>query len=394
MGRLSALKVRNMKRPGLHADGGALYLRVLPSGGKSWVLRIMVRGKRHDIGLGGCQLVTLGEARSEAVRLRRLARAGGDPLRDRRKERQGVVSFEEAAKVVHEANLPTWKNATHAAQWITTLETYAFPVLGNMPVGDVTPGDVLRVLSPIWTEKPETAKRVRQRLSIVFDWAIASGHRQGNPVHGIDRALPRIKRQVRHQRALAFESVPAFLEKVRAVHSNTALALEFLALTACRTSEVTGARWDEFDIAGKVWEVPGSRMKAGKPHKVPLAARALEILNEIGIGKGDGYIFQGRKPGAPLSKNALAKFVERHGGATSVHGLRSAFRVWCAEATTAPREVCEAALAHALGGKVEVAYMRSDLFDKRKALMDSWAAFCTAKPADKVVKLPMRPQPR
>jgi len=387
MGRLSALKVRNMKRPGLHADGGALFLRVLPTGGKNWVLRIMVRGRRHDIGLGSAQLVTLAEARAEAVRLRRLARAGGDPLAERRKGRANVPTFEEAARKVWEANRATWKNAKHAAQWLSTIETYANPTIGKMPVGDVTSGDVLRVLSPIWVEKPETARRVKQRLGVVFDWCIASGHCVANPVNGVETALPRAKRQVRHQRALAYSNVPGFLEKLRAVHSTPALALEFLTLAATRTSEVLQARWSEFDIEARTWEIPAERMKAGKPHKVPLSDRALEILAEIGTGEGDNFVFMGRKPGKPLSNMALLMLMRRAGVEGVPHGMRSAFRDWCAEATRTPREVAEACLAHEIGNVVERAYRRSDLFDKRKALMDSWATFCTAKPADKVVQL-------
>jgi len=372
----------------MYADGNSLYLRVAATGSKQWIWRGTVKGRRCDIGLGGVALVTLAEARAEAVRLRRLARQGVDVLAERRKARAGAVTFEQAARVVFEANLPTWKSEKHAAQWLSTIETYANPTIGKMPVGEVTSGDVLRVLSPIWTKKPTTARRVKQRLGVVFDWAVVVGLCETSPIHGVDRALPRVRKEVRHYTALPYAQVAGFLERVREAHSHAALALEFLTLVASRTAEIIGATWDEIDIEARVWTIPGERMKAGKPHRIPLSDRCLEILDEIGPGEGDEFVFKGRQAGKPLSRMALAKFVERHGGATTVHGLRSSFRVWAAERTNVPREVAELCLAHSVGGAVEKAYMRSDLFERRRRLMEAWATYCTAQ-AGKVVALPL-----
>ena len=390
LARLSAVAVRKMMQPGMYADGGGLYLRVTPTGGKQWMMRVMVRGRTHDIGLGGVHTVALADARAEALRLRRLVREGVDVLAERRKARARIPTFAEAARRVWEANRATWRSKKHAQQWLSTIETYCNPVLGSMQVSEVTSGDVLRVLSPIWTTKASTARRVQQRLSAVFDWAVASGFREGNPLAGITKALPKVKRTVKHQRALPFVEVPGFLGKVRAVHSNAALALEFLTLTACRTSEVLQARWSEFDIDGRTWEIPAERMKANKAHRVPLTDRALEILAEIGPGEAGGYVFQGRRAGKPLSNMALPMLVRRMGVDATVHGFRSSFRDWAAERTRTPREVAEQALAHTIASAVEAAYRRSDLLAKRRRLMEQWSLFCTAQ-AGKVMKLPMRP---
>jgi integrase len=384
--RLNAVSVRNTKTPGRYADGNGLYLFVDESGAKRWLLRTVVAGKRRDIGLGSAQLVPLADAREEAAKLRRMARAGGDPLAERRRERRTVPTFEEAALKVHAAHAATFKNEKHAAQWLASLKSDVFPVFGAKLVDAVEPADVLRALSPIWISKPETARRLKQRIKVVLDWAKASGHRTGeNAVEGVARALPKHRTQQTHHAALPYAAVPQFLTDLRAAQAGdaTKLALEFLILAAARTGEVLGARWEEIDLDAGIWTVPGGRMKAGKEHRVPLSARCIELLQEArAISDGGAFVFPGRTPKAPLSNMALLMLVRRLGyKKVTVHGFRSTFRDWVGERSSAPTEVAEASLAHAVKNKTEAAYFRSDLFERRRALMESWAAFATTTPA-------------
>ncbi|MGH9387302.1 MAG: tyrosine-type recombinase/integrase, partial [Vicinamibacterales bacterium] len=387
--RLSAVRVRNLSSAGRYADGNGLYLFVDDSGAKRWVLRTIIAGRRRDLGLGSTQLVSLSEAREEAARLRRIARKGGDPLADRRRERRAVPTFKEAAKKVHAAHAPTFKNAKHSAQWLASLTADVFPVFGDHPVTSIDTGDVLKALSPIWTKKPETARRLRQRIRVVFDWAKASGFRSGdNPVDGLARVLPKHKRELTHHAALPFAQVPSFLKKLRTADAgdSTKLAFEFLILTAARTSEVLGARWEEIDRKSKTWTIPASRIKAGREHRVPLSPRCLELLKRTAsIADGGGFVFPGRTPDTPLSNMVFLMLLRRVGqDEITAHGFRSAFRDWAAERTNFPRSVCEAALAHVVKDKTEAAYFRSDLFNQRRSLMDTWAAFATTKTADVV----------
>jgi integrase len=357
-----------------------LYLIVDESGAKRWMLRTVIRGKRCDIGLGGLSLVTLADARTKAADMRKIARAGGDPLAERRKERRSVPTFEQAARQVHESHAATFRNEKHAAQWITTLETYVFPIFGSVRVDHVESAHVLQALSPIWTAKPETARRVRQRIRTVFDWGKAAGHRAGdNPVEGIAEVLPKHKKDKEHHAALAYAKVPAFLKALRSSTAGDAvkLAFEFLILTAARTSEVLNAKWSE--ISGDTWIVPGERMKAGREHSVPLSRRCLELLKQARKLGDSEFIFPGESS-EPLSNMALIMCL-RHMKQTGItpHGFRSSFRDWSAEQTNFPREVCEAALAHTLKDKVEAAYMRTTLFEKRRELMTAWAKFAAVK---------------
>lgn len=391
--RLTAVGVKAAKDAGRYADGNGLYLVVDPSGAKRWILRTVVSGKRRDIGLGSLRLVPLADARAEAARLRRQARSGGDPLAERRRERRTVPTFKEAALKVHEAHAATFRNAKHKAQWIASLEADVFPVFGGRPVDAIDSSDVLRALSPIWTTKAETARRLKQRIKVVFEWAKASGHRSGdNPVDGVAKVLPKNRRVPTHHSALAFADVPAFVEELRLADAavTTKLAFEFLILTAARTSEVLGARWDEIDRASKTWTIPASRIKAGREHRVPLSPRCLELLEEAAaVADGGPYVFPGR-PQAPLSNMVflmLLRRLKREG--ITAHGFRSAFRDWAAERTNMPRAVCEAALAHVVKDKAEAAYFRSDLFDLRRSLMNSWATFAT-KTRAKAKVLPIR----
>ncbi len=382
--------MKSTTEPGKYFDSGGhgLYLRIDVRGAKQWVQRIVIRGKRCEIGLGSVSLVTLAEARTAALDNRRLARSGGDPLQARR-EALAVLTFAEAARKVHELYKPTWKNPKHAAQFITTLETYAFPRLGKLKVQDITTADVLAALTPIWTEKQETARRVRQRIGTVMKWTIAQGWRQDNPAESIGQALPKVAAVKQNRKALEYADVTACLEVVRASRAGavTKLAIEFLVLTAARSGEVRMATWDEVDMAAKVWAIPAERMKMTRPHRVPLSPRALSILDAaMGLDDGSGLIFPGTKQGRPLSDMTLSKLIKELGFTADVHGFRTSFRTWAQERTNYPREVAEAALAHLSGDAVERAYARSDVFAKRRKMMEAWAAYLADTPA-KVVRI-------
>ncbi|MFG1294074.1 tyrosine-type recombinase/integrase [Xanthobacter versatilis] len=375
---LTAVAVRQAKTPGRHADGNGLYLEVDASGAKRWTLRIIVKGRRRDIGLGGVTLVSLSEAREKALAYRKIAREGGDPLLERRKAQGTIPTFAEAAEKVHGEHAPAWKNEKHAAQWLTTLKTYAYPEIGELPINAIDTPMLLKVLSPIWLSKPETARRLRQRLGTVFDWAKAAGYREGdNPIEGVERGLPKNNKLKEHHAALPYGEVPAFVTAMRSIDAGlpVRLGFEFLILTAARTGEVIGATWDEIDLAEKVWTVPAARMKAKRAHRVPLSERCMEILGEARRLGNEGYVFPGRSSEKPLSNMAFLMVLRRMEFNVTAHGFRSAFRDWAAEATNHPREVCEMALAHTVENKVEAAYRRGDLFEKRRQLMADWTAF-------------------
>lgn len=386
---LTARLVATVTQPGKYHDGGGLglYLRVTPGGSRQWVQRIVINGKRCELGLGSPPVVTLAKAREEALQNKRHAREGRNPLQERR-EAAAVMTFEAAARKVHEMHAPTWRNAKHRLDFIRSLEAYAFPTIGARRVADITPADVLAVLSSIWTTKPETARRVRQRIGTVMKWAVAQGWRLDNPAENIGKALPKHERKVQaHRKALPHAEVAGCIAAVRASGAwpATKLALEFLVLAAARSKEVREARWEEIDFGppdkppAAVWEVPANRMKMKRPHRVPLSARAVEILREAeALRDGSGLIFPSPR-GKPLSDMTLSKLVKELGFNADVHGFRSAFRVWAQECTNSPREVAEAALAHAVGDAVERAYARSDVFEKRAKLMQSWSAYLEAR---------------
>ncbi|MBF9235431.1 tyrosine-type recombinase/integrase [Microvirga alba] len=375
---LSALRVRQLSKPGRYADGNGLYLVVEPSGAKRWILRTVVRGKRRDIGLGGLALVSLAEAREKALAYRKMAREGGDPLAERRAQAR-IPTFVEAAELVYAEHKASWKNAKHAAQWITTLKQYAFPELGSRRVDQIDTPDVLRALGPIWLTKPETARRVRQRIGTVLDWAKAAGYRNGeNPIDGVTKGLPKQNGRDDHHAALPYNEAPNFVAELRAsaVSETVRLAFEFLILTACRTAEVLGATWSEVDIAQRIWTVPADRMKAGRAHRVPLSDRSIEILKRARqLSQESEYVFPGRSGAKPLSNMVFLMTLRRMQLPITAHGFRSSFRDWAAEQTNVPREVCEMALAHVVSNKVEAAYRRGDLFELRRELMRLWATF-------------------
>ncbi len=385
--RLTVRAAATITKAGFHADGGGLYLQVAPAGGRSWVYRFQRQGRARWMGLGSVDLVSLQDARQKALDARRLLLEGKDPIDARHSARQaeaGAVRFREAAERYIEAHRAGWRNQKHVAQWSSTLETYAYPAFGDMPVGTVDTGFVLKALEPIWTMKPETASRVRGRIEAVLDWATARGYRQGeNPARWrghLDKLLPsRFKvARVKHHPALPYAEIGAFMPCLRGQGEVAARALELTVLCATRSSETIGATWVEVDLDAATWIVPGQRMKAGRDHKVPLSDRAVEVLRAMAQDHGrDGFIFPGARKGHPLSNMAMLAVLKRMGRADlTVHGFRSTFRDWAAERTAYPREACEMALAHAIGDRVEAAYRRGDLFEKRRRLMADWSTFC------------------
>lgn len=374
---LTAQGVRNATNPGKYFDGHGLYLRVDANGSRFWVQRITIRNKRCELGLGSPSLVTLAEARAKALENRKLAREGGDPLQAKR-EARAILSFEDAAREVHALHKPTWKNEKHAAQFITTLETYVFPRIGKLKVPELTTADVLAVLTPIWTEKPETARRVRQRIGTVMKWSIGQGWRKDNPAENISQSLPKVSKTQEHRKALPYGDVARCIAVVS--HSKagrvTKLAFELLVLTAARSGEVREARWEEIDLAAKVWEIPAARMKMKRLHRVPLSPRAVALLHEAAaLGDGSGLVFPGAKADRPLSDMTLSKLVKELGFNADIHGFRTSFRTWVQDRTDFPHEVAEAALAHQNESKSSKPYARSDVFDKRREMMDAWAAY-------------------
>ena len=379
-GYLTVSRVEKQSKPGRYADGGCLYLVVTKTGSKQWVARVTIHGRQTDLGLGGASYVTLDAARMESMRLRRIARAGDDPRADRKKE---MVTFDDAAKRVHAALLPTWKNTRHADTWLSSVQSLTSKAFGTRPIEKVRTADVLKVLEPIWTEKFETANRLKQRLAAIFDWAKGAGHYpHENPMTGLQKALPMVKRSKEHLDAMAWADLPAFMADVAQRDGVSARCLEFIILTAARSGEARGARWSEVD--GDVWTVPAERMKRGLPHRVPLSPQALAILEKV-RGLDDDLIFAGKPPKEgdvcrPLSDmvfKALFLRMKREGFTT--HGFRSTFRDWCGENGIADREVAEAALSHATGNEVERAYARSDLFERRRKLMSDWSVYCRGK---------------
>ena len=364
------------------ADGGGLYLLVAPSGSKSWVLRTVVTGRRCDIGLGSVALISLAEAREEAVRLRKIARSGGDPLAERRRERRPVPSFEVAARQVHASHAAAFRNEKHRKQWVSSLSG-PFLAFGTKRVDAITSADILSVMSPQWLARPETARRVLQRLRVIFDWCKAQGYRSDdNPTQGITKVLPKHRAGKAHHAALPYPEVPAFLDALRRSDASelVKLGLELTILCATRTSETLRAKWSEIDVQTVTWTIPGARMKGGVDHRIPLSSRCVEILTHAqALANGSQYVFPGRAPAKPLSNMAFLmalRRMQRHDVTT--HGFRSSFRNWAAEQTNFPRAVCEAALAHALRDKTEAAYHRTDLFERRRELMTAWATFAAA----------------
>lgn len=377
---LNVRKVQSLIVPGMYGDGGGLYLRVGKSGGRSWILRTVVHGRRRDLGLGSAQLVTLAEARELAIEFRRISRSGGDPTASRKRL---VLTFEQATREAHKNLLPSWRSDRHGEIWIASMERYVFPLIGERPVESIRSTDIMPILLPIWTKKNDTASRVKQRIATVFDWAKGAGHYpHENPVNGLNKALPAIRTNTVHMPALPWRQLPAFMEELKGREGVSARALEFIVLTAARSGEARGATWSE--ISQGVWTIPADRMKTGVSHRVPLSCEALLVL-EKARGLDADLIFpspskkasnKGRSMSDPVFK-ALMMRMKVEGITT--HGFRSTFRDWCSESARVDREVAEAALGHRLGNKVERAYARSDLFERRRQLMDAWGKFASGQ---------------
>jgi integrase len=386
MNKLSARAVSTLKKPGRHADGGGLYLSISPDGSRRrWVFLFRWKapgergpGKLREMGLGSASTTTLAQARELATRARAIQASGRNPLQERSVEPK-IPTFGEMADEVVAALEAGWRNPKHRDQWRMTLSTYCAPIR-SLPVNTVSTEDVLGILRPLWSKVPETASRLRGRMEKVLDAAKAKGHRTGeNPARWrghLDHLLPARQKLTRgHHKALPYEQVPELVQRLQGLGSISALCLEFTILTAARSGEAMGAEWEEFDVEKGVWVVPASRMKSGREHRVPLSCRSREIFETVAKLRSGDFVFPGQKRNRPLSTMALEMLLRRLKVDATVHGFRSAFRDWAAEQSNAPREVAEAALAHVLENRVEAAYRRSDLFEKRRHLMGAWAVF-------------------
>lgn len=386
---LTALEVNRLDTPGHHAIGGVagLYLYVNDASARSWVLRVMVGLKRRHIGLGGYPTVTLTQAKEKARQFRDDVSKGIDPIQQRKEEasrliaqQAGAITFEKAAEGYLDTHGGSWKNAKHRAQWANTLSTYAYPFIGKILVRDIEIEHVLTVLTPIWKIKNETATRVRGRIESVLDWASARNYRsRDNPARWkglLDKLLPapnKIK-SVEHYKAVPIDEAPGFISRLRMQEGIAALALEFAIFCAARSGEVRGARWSEIDMQTCLWTIPKERMKAGKEHRVPLNAEAMEILTVVPKNETSDLIFIAPK-GGTLSDMTLTAVMRRMKVDAVPHGFRSTFRDWVSERTNYPRELAEQALAHVIGNKVEAAYRRSDILEKRRVMMSEWGDF-------------------
>ncbi len=401
MFKLTAKEVANQIKPGRYGDGGGLWFQVrkpdpvrkrATGATRSWVFRYTLNARQRQLGLGPYPDVGLAEARELAADARRAVRAGKDPIGDKKAAKAAArvhaaaMTFDEVFKLYLAAHEDTWRNQKHVQQWKNTIETYVGPVFGKWQVQDVDTGAVMKVLDPLWKDKTETASRLRGRIEAVLDYAKARGWRTGeNPARWkghVENLLPKRAKvaKVEHHAAMAIDRVGKFMAALEQQPGTGALALRFTVLTAARTGETIGATWAEIDLAAKVWTIPGARMKAGREHRVPLTDDALVILCTMLPAKpekGDGFVFPGRAKGAPLSNMSMTAVMRRMElGDLTVHGFRSTFRQWVGDHTTVAREVAEAALAHSLKDKTEAAYARNDLFDRRRELMEAWAAFC------------------
>jgi integrase len=410
LNRLSTLKVARAKRPALYADGGGLYLRVADGGSKQWIYRYVTNGRCRDMGLGPVHVLTLAEARERARTASKLRLDGIDPIAYKHEQRGAAIaaaakamSFRQCAEGFIRDNEKKWGNAKHAKQWQATLARYVYPKFGELPVASIDTPLILEVIKPLWKRIPDTASRVRNRIENVLGWATVHHYRTGdNPARWkghLEHALPARSEVAKseHHAALSYKQVGAFADRLRQDGSIMARCLEFITLTAARLSEATHATWDEIDPEGGVWTIPASRMKSGKEHKVPLSAAVLAVLKQMAAVRHSDYIFPGYRAGRPLGQNGLWMLAKRAANAEiTIHGLRSTFRDWAAERTNFPREVAEMALAHAIPDAVEAAYRRGDLFDKRRKLMDAWAAYCAKVETDagKVVALARGRTPR
>jgi len=389
MGRLTATAVKAAKEAGRYNDGEGLALLIGKRGGKSWMVRIQKDGRRRDIGLGSASKVPLKLARERAAAVRSQVEAGIDPIAERQKA-AGIPTFAEAAKMVFAENEPNWRNPIHRAQWLSSLERYAFPAFGNRSVVQVDAAAVRDALAVIWLAKPETAKRVRQRTRAVIDWAVAKGYREtGLAMPVIDRSLPKQRAKPKHHPALPYAELPEFMGKLRSGESMGRLALEAVILTAGRSGEIRGAVWSELDLEAALWTIPADRMKGGREHVVPLSEAAVDLFTRMKEHKrGDSHlVFPGQKRGRPLSDMTLTKVMRDMELKATPHGFRSTFRDWVAEQTDWPAELAEAALAHVVRDKTVAAYQLGSMLEKRRELMAAWADYCDGLDGLRILRL-------
>jgi integrase len=377
---LQAIAIPKLRKvSGRHADGGGLYLVVGESGSASWLVRMQKAGKRRDFGLGSLDKVSLADARKARDVVRGQFEAGLDPVVERKKA-EGVPTFKVAALTVHKAQKKAWAEGKHQNQWIRTLETYAFPVIGDLPVNKIDRHAILDVLLPIWVDKNETARRVRQRIGAVLDWAFVKGYRESEaPMRALGKGLPRVTAARGHHEAMPYADVAGFMARLRAGDDTMGrLALEALVLTAARSGEVRGALWDEVDLDAGLWLIPAERMKRKKPHAIPLSPAALAVFKRaLALRTGDGaLVFPGLVKDKSISDATMAKVLKVMGETAKPHGFRSSFKDWAGEVAGFPNELSEAALAHAIGNKSEAAYRRGNLLDRRRAMMAAWADYC------------------
>lgn len=396
--RLNARSAATIKKLGRHADGGGLYLSISPNGGRRWTFLYRWHGKPTELGFGSARDVTLADARRLAEEARALlAKRPAINPKDARKSAVGAT-FRDCAHRYIAAHETSWRNAKHRAQWKSTLSSYVYPVFGSLPVDAVDTGLVTKVIEPLWSTKPETAGRVRGRIESVLDWAKVNGFRQGeNPARWkghLELVLPKRSKmkRVRHHPALPYDEMPTFMAELREREGQSARALEFLALTAARTEATIGALLSEVDFDEKIWTVPpdraGTKMmeEDAKPRRVPLSDRVIKLLKSLPREEGNPFLFIGANVGKPLSNMAMLELMREMRPGFVPHGLRSTFKDWCAETTNYPNEVSEAALWHTVADKVEAAYRRGDLFEKRRKMMQAWATFCSTPKASKVVQ--------
>jgi integrase len=397
-GRLLPLNVGRLAKATVdkktyHSDGGGLYVQLSPGGGASWVFRYKVGGRTREMGLGPLYTIGLAKAREKARQCRELRLDGIDPLEQRRAakiktkiEAARSRTFRECAESFIDSHTAAWRNPVHAAQWPASLDAYAYPIIGDLPVQVIDTALIMEVLQPIWTEKPETAGRVRSRIEAILSWATVSGYRQGeNPArwrNHIDQLLPRKSkiRRVEHYRALPFDDLPELMAKLEQQQGNPARALRYLILTAARTSEVLGATWAEVDVAEKIWIIPGPRTKTGAEYRIPLSAAALAVIGQqrdLRKDEDEQLVFPGMRHGRALSAPSMLVVLRRIGYSATTHGMRACFRSWAAERTDTPHEILELALGHTIGDATIRAYARSDLVERRRHLMQRWADFCT-----------------
>jgi len=399
---LNALKVKTVTRVGLHADGGGLYLQVSAGGTRSWIYRYQLAGRRRLMGLGPLGPVTLAEARDKALDARRLVIGGKDPIDARRIERGAArvakakaETFQQCADAYVEAHRAGWRSTNHADQWRSSLANDVFPIIGDLPVAAIDTPIVLSVLKPIWQQKPESASRIRGRIEAILSYSVVAEHRPpgDNPARWrghLENLLPAKRKiaPVQHHAALAYNEISSFMAELQARPGVSARALEFTILTAARSGEALGARWDEFNLAERLWIIAAERMKARKEHRAPLSDAAVGIVEAMAASRNGDLVFTGRVANKPMNRVALEQVIRRMGRSdTTVHGFRSTFRDWVAERTSYPGEMAEMALAHAVNNAVEAAYRRGDMLDRRRRLMQDWADFCSAPVATDATKV-------